>query len=90
MAEVSSKQTKQGTSWRIEKSIPVSVILTLAVYAISFVWVVSDHNTRISRVERDVTNLETVPAQLAGMNARMDAVIQRLDRIVGNRVYNNE
>jgi Tfp pilus assembly protein PilO len=83
----------QTESWHLNKSVPITLIIGLAIQAAGVIWMFSsmrsdiDNNQeRLTKVETHIRQIETVAqaqaVQLGRIETRLDALMDQSDRIL--------
>ena len=83
----------QAESWHLNKSVPIALIIGLAVQASGVIWMFSsmasdiDNNQdRLTKVETQVNQIEDIAqaqaVQLGRIETRLDALMEQSDRIL--------
>lgn len=67
--------------WHLDKRVNISVIAGLVLQAIVFGIAWGNIENRVTQLEADRHHLETVPERLAGIEATLLAIKERIDRM---------
>jgi Tfp pilus assembly protein PilO len=83
----------QTESWHLNKSVPISLIIGLAIQAAGVIWMFSSmasdidtNRDRLTKVETQVSQIEDTAqaqaVQLVRIETRLDALMEQSDRIL--------
>ncbi len=72
--------TKPADGWKIDKSIPVSVLLMVVLQLVMLVYWASYLSARVDYMERAVTVLPRMSEQLARIEERVDGLRREASR----------
>lgn len=77
-----SSRTDEGREpWHLDKRVNISVIAGLVVQAIMFGVAWGNIENRVAQLEVDRHRFDTVPERLAGIEATLLAIKERIDRM---------
>ena len=72
--------------WHLDKRVPVALLCAIVAQFIGIVWIASTAYERLQQHERRITTLETETATLPARLARIELLLERIDRAQQDRI----
>lgn len=80
--------SKLGLSegWHLDRRIPIALILTLIVYAVTFIWLFSQLQANVTENSKDIVNIQSTQKELQIQSSLQNTQLGRIEeQIIGLR-----
>ena len=82
------EDNKLGLSegWHLDRRIPIALIMTLIVYAVTFIWLFSQLQANVTENSKDITNIQKTQRELQVQSSLQNTQLGRIEeQIIGLR-----
>ncbi len=75
------RQEGVSGSWRLDRSVPAALIVTVVIQFVGFVWWASSVNERVTALERDIKQSSALIERVTRVETRADGIYRQLEKI---------